>query len=73
MLGKYIKKVELKKGECSIYVRNNEDIEKVLIFLKYNINSQFKLLMDMHGMDNMKKNKNKDRFEISYNLLSIKY
>jgi NADH:ubiquinone oxidoreductase subunit C len=71
MLGKYIKKVELKKGEYILYLRNEQDIEKVLYFLKYNINSQFKLLMDICGIDNMQKYKN--RFEISYNLLSIKY
>jgi NADH:ubiquinone oxidoreductase subunit C len=71
MLGKYIKKVELKKGEYILYLNNEQDIEKVLYFLKYNINSQCKLLMDICGIDNMQKYKN--RFEISYNLLSIKY
>lgn len=71
MLGKYIKKVQLKRGEYNIYLNNSEDIEKVLYFLKYNINSQFKLLMDICGIDNMQKYKN--RFEISYNLLSVKY
>ena len=71
MLGKYICKVQLKKGEYNIYLNNAQDIEKVLYFLKYNINSQFKLLMDVCGIDNLQKNKN--RFEISYNLLSVKY
>lgn len=71
MLGKYIKKVQLKKGEYNLYLRNDQDIEKVLFFLKYNINSQFKLLMDILGIDNMQKYNN--RFEISYNLLSVKY
>lgn len=71
MLGKYIKKVELKKGEYKIYLNNEEDIEKVLYFLKYNMNSQFKLLMDICGVDNMQQFKN--RFEINYNILSIKY
>lgn len=71
MLGKYIKKVQLKKGEYNLYLKNEEDIEKVLFFFKYNINSQFKLLMDICGIDYMQKYKN--RFEISYNLLSIKY
>jgi len=71
MLGKYIKKVQLKKGEYNLYLRNEQDIEKVLFFLKYNINSQFKLLMDICGIDYMEKYKN--RFEVSYNLLSIKY
>ena len=71
MLGKYIKKVQLKKGEYNLYLKNNQDIEKVLFFLKYNINSQFKLLMDICGIDNMQKYEN--RFEIDYNLLSVKY
>jgi NADH-quinone oxidoreductase subunit C len=71
MLGKYIKKIELKKGEYKLYVRKSQDLEKVLFFLKYNINSQFKLLMDICGIDNMKKFRN--RFEINYNLLSVKY
>ena len=71
MLGKYIKKVQLKKGEYNLYLRNEQDIEKVLFFLKYNINSQFKLLMDICGIDNMQKYNN--RFEISYNILSVKY
>jgi NADH:ubiquinone oxidoreductase subunit C len=71
MLGKYIKKVQLKKGEYNVYLRNSQDIEKVLFFLKYNINSQFKLLMDICGIDNMQKYEN--RFEIDYNLLSVKY
>jgi NADH/F420H2 dehydrogenase subunit C len=71
MLGKYIKKVQLKKGEYNLYLNNEKDLEKVLFFLKYNINTQFKLLMDICGIDYMEKYKN--RFEINYNLLSIKY
>ncbi len=71
MLGKYIKKVQLKKGEYNVYLRNSQDIEKVLFFFKYNINSQFKLLMDICGIDNMQKYRN--RFEINYLLLSVKY
>jgi NADH:ubiquinone oxidoreductase subunit C len=71
MLGKYIRKVQLKKGEYNLYLKKEQDIEKILLFLKYNINSQFKLLMDICGIDNMQKYKK--RFEISYNLLSVKY
>ena len=71
MLGKYIKKVQLKKGEYNLYLNNGGDIGKVLYFLKYNINSQFKLLMDICGIDYMDKYKN--RFEVSYNILSVKY
>jgi NADH-quinone oxidoreductase subunit C len=71
MLGKYIKKIELKKGEYKLYLRKSQDLEKVLFFLKYNINSQFKLLMDICGIDNMQKFWH--RFEINYNLLSVRY
>jgi NADH-quinone oxidoreductase subunit C len=71
MLGKYIKKIELKKGEHKLYLRKSQDIDKVLFFFKYNIHSQFKLLMDVCGIDNMKKLRN--RFEINYNLLSVRY
>jgi len=71
MIGKYLEKIELKKGEYHLYLKNNEDIEKILIFLKYNINTQFKLLMDICGIDNLEKKKK--RFEINYNLLSVKY
>jgi len=67
----FIKKVQLKKGEYNLYLNKEQDIEKVLIFLKYHINSQFKLLMDICGIDYMQKFKN--RFEINYNLLSVKY
>jgi NADH/F420H2 dehydrogenase subunit C len=44
----------------------------VLYFIKYNIVCQFKLLMDICGIDNLQK-QTKERFEINYNLLSIKY
>jgi len=71
MLGKYISKVQLKKGEHHLYLNNEKDLDKVLFFLKYHINTQFKLLMDICGIDFMEKYKN--RFEINYNLLSIKY
>lgn len=72
IIGKYIKKIELKKGEYHLYLRSSEDIEKIIFFLKYHINSQCKLLMDICGVDYMEKDKN-NRFEINYNLLSIKY
>jgi NADH:ubiquinone oxidoreductase subunit C len=71
MLGKYINKVQLKKGEYNLYLNTEKDLEKVFNFLKYNINTQLKLLMDICGIDYMEKYKN--RFEISYNLLSVKY
>ena len=71
MIGKYINKVQLKKGEYNLYLNTEKDLEKVLFFFKYNINTQLKLLMDICGIDYMEKYKS--RFEISYNLLSVKY
>jgi NADH-quinone oxidoreductase subunit C len=71
ILGKYIKKVKLKKGEFHLYLNDYNDIEKILYFIKYNINCQFKILMDICGIDYIQNNKN--RFEINYNLLTVKY
>jgi NADH/F420H2 dehydrogenase subunit C len=71
MLGKYINKIQLKKGEYNLYLNTEKDLDKVIYFFKYNINTQLKLLMDICGIDYMEKYKN--RFEISYNLLSVKY
>ena len=71
VLGKYIKKIMLKKGEFSIYLKNIEDLEKILYFFKYNWISQFKILIDICGIDYLK-NKN-ERFELNYNLLSIRF
>jgi len=55
-----------------IYVRNVESVEKVIYFLQNNLNSQFKLLVDISAIDNLGKSK-RERFEVNYNLLSIKY
>lgn len=71
MLGKYIKMVRLSKGECHLYLSSYNDLEKVLFFLKNNIMCQFKILIDICGIDFIQNSPN--RFEISYNLLSIKY
>ncbi len=71
MLGKYIQKVKLSKGEYHIYLKDYNDIEKILFFLKYNLMSQFKILIDICGIDFIQNSNN--RFEISYNILSIKY
>ena len=72
ILNKYIRKIKLKEGEHLIYVRNVESVEKVIYFLQNNLNSQFKLLMDISAIDNLGKSK-RERFEVNYNLLSIKY
>ena len=74
ILNKFVNKIKLKRGEHCIYLRNVEDLEKVINFLKNNVNCQFKLLMDICGIDYLGKQKiNKKRFEVNYNLLSIKY
>lgn len=71
MLGKYIKKIKLSKGEYHLYLKNYNDIEKVLYFLKYNIMCQFKTLIAICGIDFIENLK--ERFQINYNLLSITY
>ena len=71
MLNKYISKIKLSKGEYHIYLKNYNDLEKVLFFFKYNIICQFKILIDICGIDFIQNNKT--RFEINYNILSIKY
>ncbi len=71
MLGKYIKKIKISKGEYHIYLKNYNDIEKILFFFKYNILCQFKILIAICGIDFIENTK--ERFEINYNLLSIKY
>lgn len=72
ILNKFISKIKLKRGEYCIYLRDVNDLKNVLYFLKYNINCQYTLLMDICGIDYLGKNKN-ERFEVSYNLLSIKH
>lgn len=71
MLGKYIKKIKLSKGEYHLYLKNYNDIEKVLYFLKYNMVCQFKILIAICGIDFIENLK--ERFQINYNLLSITY
>lgn len=81
MLNKYILKIKLKKGEYHIYLRDHNDLEKVMFFLKNNIICQFKILIDICGVDYIQKKGNQyeenqfdvNRFEVNYNLLSIKY
>lgn len=72
MLNKYILKIKLKKGEYHIYLRDTNDLEKVMFFLKNNIMCQFKILIDICGVDYYMYNE-ENRFEVNYNLLSIKY
>ena len=71
MLNKYLTKIKLNLGEYHIYLKKIKYLKKVLYFFKTNIYNQFKLLIDMCGIDYLKNKK--ERFEINYNLLSIKY
>jgi NADH-quinone oxidoreductase subunit C len=47
-----------------------ENIAQVLFFLRDDVNCQFKILTDICGADFLERDK---RFEVVYNLLSIKY
>ncbi len=60
---------ELSKGELAVTVRP-ESIVKVLTFLRDNVNCQFKLLMDVCGVDYPER---EDRFDVVYNLLSMSH
>lgn len=71
MMGKFIKKIKLNKGEYHIYLKDYNDIEKILFFFKHNIMCQYKILISICGIDFIENLK--ERFEINYNLLSIKY
>ena len=58
---------DISKGELAVTVRP-ESIVKVLTFLRDNVNCQFKILMDVCGVDYPDR---EDRFEVVYNLLSM--
>ncbi|MEG3618047.1 NADH-quinone oxidoreductase subunit C [Magnetovibrio sp. PR-2] len=55
------------RGELSIEVMR-DDIERVLTFLRDNVNCQFKQLLDLCGVDYPER---EERFEVVYNLLSM--
>lgn len=71
VLQKYIKKIKIYLNNIYIYLNNEKKIFEVLYFLKYNINCQYKVLIDIFATDYL--GKKKKRFELTYNLLSIKY
>lgn len=58
---------EVKTGELIVRVRR-ESIVKVLTFLRDEANCQFKLLVDLCGVDYPER---KNRFDVVYNLLSL--
>jgi NADH-quinone oxidoreductase subunit C len=71
LLSPYFKKVKISRGEVHIYLKNYNFLENTLYFLKNNLMCQFKILIDICGIDFI--HNSKERFEINYNLLSIKY
>ncbi len=60
---------DVKNAELAITVRP-ETIVKVLKFLRDNVNCQFKVLMDVCGVDYPDR---EDRFDVVYNLLSMSH
>jgi NADH/F420H2 dehydrogenase subunit C len=69
LLPKFIDSIIIRKNELIIIVPSPY-INQILTFLKYHTNSQFKILIDICGVDFPEKKK---RFEIVYNLLSLRY
>ena len=72
VLYKYIKAVKINyyKNNINFYLRNVEDITKILLFFKTHTNSQYLVLSDLFGVD---KARQKDRFQVIYSLLSVRY
>jgi NADH/F420H2 dehydrogenase subunit C len=64
-----ILKIQIHKQQISIIIKNKHLIS-TLIFFKYHIKYQFKILTCISGIDYLS---NKYRFKIIYELLSIKY
>lgn len=78
LLSKYINFIQLKKNSINeLYVLiNKEHLFKLMSFFKKNTLFQFKTLSDICVVDNLlNKNNNisNSRFQIIYNLLSIKH
>ena len=55
-------------GDKLVAIVDREDIAKLLVFLRDDVNCQFKQLMDICGVDYPERPK---RFEVVYNLLSL--
>ena len=66
-LGSAILSTKTALDELTVYVDANE-IQKVLVFLRDDINCQFKLLMELCGVDYPER---QNRFEVVYCLLSL--
>ena len=55
-------------GDQLVAIAEKEDIAKLLVFLRDDVNCQFKQLMDICGVDYPER---RQRFEVVYNLLSL--
>jgi len=66
-LGSSVLNSQLALGELSIEI-DRKDVPRVLKILRDNVNCQFKLLMDLCGVDYPER---EERFEVVYNLLSL--
>ena len=64
-----IKNISLFKNELSIII-DNKNLNFVILFFKLNVFSQYKVLSSITGVDFLF---NKSRFEINYDLLSIRF
>ena len=64
-----IKSTKIFNNEIIIVV-GSKKIKPILYFFKNHLNSQYKVLSSISGVDYPEK---KNRFEISYEILSIKY
>lgn len=69
MVPKLINKIIIKKNELTIYAHAS-NLNELLFFFKHHTNCQFKLLIDIVGVDYPSKKK---RFEVVYHLLSVKF
>lgn len=67
---KWVQKVQVTHGDELEIMIHPEGVIPVLIFLKDNMNAQFTNLSDIAGVDVPTR---KNRFEIVYNLLSLRY
>jgi NADH-quinone oxidoreductase subunit C len=66
-LGSSVLECQLACGELSIVI-NRKDVVRVLKHLRDDVNCQFKLLVDLCGVDYPER---EERFEVVYNLLSL--
>jgi NADH-quinone oxidoreductase subunit C len=66
-LGDAVTAVDVQGGELVVFVKR-DSITKVLSYLRDDVNCQFKILMDICGVDYPGE---EERFEVVYNLLSL--